>query len=167
VGAFSRASATVKAAKIRGVGRRSYGTGSLLVRVDSRGRESWYGQWRVDGRLTKRKLGPKRTDSADGLTKSAAERELRRLIEQAEREPRLEAVDMAEAARRWLSHLALMGRKRSTLMDYESAVRIHLVPFFGDREVDVPARVAHAPLAALGEAHQGVQHAQPVAHALR
>jgi hypothetical protein len=25
--------------------RRSYGTGSLAVRRDARGRESWYGQW--------------------------------------------------------------------------------------------------------------------------
>jgi integrase len=122
----------VKAAKIRGVSRRAYGTGSLLLRVDSRGRESWYGQWRVDGRLVKKRLGPKRTDNREGLTKSAAERELRSLIEHSEREPRLDAVTMEEAARRWISHLQLMGRKRSTLMDYESTVRIHLVPFFGD-----------------------------------
>lgn len=86
----------------------------------------------MDGRLYKRRLGPKRTESRDGLTKAGAERELRRLIEQSENEPRLEAVDMSEAGRRWLSHLKLMGRKRSTLMDYESAIRIHLVPFFGD-----------------------------------
>ena len=35
--------------------RRSYGTGSLFT---SHG--SWYGQWRVNGSLIKRKLGPKR-----------------------------------------------------------------------------------------------------------
>src|SRR6266542_3093284 len=28
-------------------------------------------------------------------------------------------------------HLAGVGRKRSTLMDYESHLRVHLAPFFG------------------------------------
>jgi hypothetical protein len=35
--------------------KRSYGTGSLFVRVDAAGGESWYGQWRVGDALIKRK----------------------------------------------------------------------------------------------------------------
>jgi hypothetical protein len=34
--------------------RRSYGTGSLYVRRDSAGRETWYGQWRAGAKLVKR-----------------------------------------------------------------------------------------------------------------
>ena len=49
--------------------RRPYGTGSLFV---SRGK--WYGKWRVDGRQTKRLLGPKRQPgSREGLTRKMAE----------------------------------------------------------------------------------------------
>jgi hypothetical protein len=63
--------------------RRSYGTGSLYVRTDAAGRESWYGQWRIDGRLVKRRVGAKRqAGERDGLTKPQAERELRRLIDE-------------------------------------------------------------------------------------
>lgn len=40
--------------------KRSYGTGSLFVRVDAAGREAWYGQWRSGDALVKRKLGEKR-----------------------------------------------------------------------------------------------------------
>lgn len=40
------------------VARRSYGTGSLYVRADAAGRESWYGRWRDDGRQVMRAVGP-------------------------------------------------------------------------------------------------------------
>ena len=61
--------------------RRSYGTGSLYVRKDKNGRETWYGHWRASGRQHKRRIGPKRADGTrDGLTRPHAEKELRRLI---------------------------------------------------------------------------------------
>lgn len=113
------------------MGRRAHGTGSLLTKTSSSGVETWYGQWRVDGRLVKRRIGPRGGAGGGGLSKKEAERELRRLIDASEREPRLEAVDMAEAGRRWIAHLKLVGRKRSTLTDYESAIRVHFVPVFG------------------------------------
>lgn len=34
--------------------KRSYGTGSLFVRVDAAGHEAWYGQWRSGDALIKR-----------------------------------------------------------------------------------------------------------------
>jgi integrase len=40
--------------------RRSYGSGSLSVRTDAAGRDTFYGTWRSGGRAVKRKLGPKR-----------------------------------------------------------------------------------------------------------
>ena len=61
--------------------RRSYGTGSLYVRVDSAGRESWYGKWHTNGRRVKRKV---RTQSARRRPRRAHPRpsrgELRRLM---------------------------------------------------------------------------------------
>lgn len=113
--------------------RRSYGTGSLCVRVDASGRESWYGQWRAGDALVKRRLGTKRRrGERDGMTKAQAEAELRRRID-AERPTSMphERPSVVEAGRRYLDHLAGVGRKRSTLMDYESHLRVHLAPFFG------------------------------------
>jgi len=40
------------------------------------------------------------------------------------------------AGARHLEHKRSLGLKRSTLMDYESALRIHLAPFFGDASLD-------------------------------
>ena len=48
--------------------RRSYGTGSLYVRTDKNGRETWYGHWRTDGAQLKRRIGPKR---AEGIARRA------------------------------------------------------------------------------------------------
>jgi hypothetical protein len=107
--------------------RRSYGSGSLFVRTDSAGRESWYGQWRIDGRQVKRRIGPRRSAGrADGLTTAQAERELRRLVAETAVAPTHERLTVAEVGARHLEHLAALGRKRSTLMDYESALRVHL-----------------------------------------
>jgi hypothetical protein len=119
------------------VARRSYGPGSLSARANRCGDETWFGQWRVDGVLVKRRLGPKRArSSSEGLTKARAERELRRLIESMTVVPTV--MDIAEAGSRWLAHLEAIGRRKSTLMDYESAVRIHLVPFFGRSPAERP-----------------------------
>ena len=93
--------------------RRSYGTGSLFVRADAAGREAWYGQWRVDGRLVKRKVGPKRSPgSRDGLTKAQAEKELR--------------MPACERRSRWSDPLRVSAsgrpptrwRRRSSLIDW-------------------------------------------------
>ena len=61
---------------------RQHGTGALIVRKDSSGRETYYGKWRTrDGRQIKRRIGPKRQPATrDGLTKTQAEVELRRLM---------------------------------------------------------------------------------------
>jgi integrase len=50
-------------------------------------------------------------------------------------------VDVAAAGAHYIAHRRALGRKKSTLEDYESTVRVHLVPFFGERplrEIDVP-----------------------------
>ena len=118
--------------------RRSYGSGSLYVKTDSAGAETWYGQWRVRDRQVKRRLGPKRrAGTRDGLTRAQAEAELRRRIAEDVPPPPSELrVTVGEAGQRLLQHLGTLGRKRSTLMDYESYLRVHLAPFFGDRPLD-------------------------------
>ena len=116
--------------------KRPYGTGHLYLRRNSRGGETWYGQIRVDGRRVKRALGPKRDSSTpDGLTQGEAEQKLRRLIDN-DRPPPRERVSVAEAGELLIAHLATLGRKPSTLQNYESYLRIHLAPFFGKRPLD-------------------------------
>jgi integrase len=109
--------------------RRSYGTGSIVERSGS-----YYGQWRVNGQLVKRKLGPtRRPGTRDGLTRAQAEARLRRFIEDlGAAAPVLERVTVEQAGRRLIAHLATLGRKRSTLQGYESFLRVHLAEYFGD-----------------------------------
>src|ERR1700744_6351684 len=96
--------------------RRSYGTGSLYVRVDAAGREAWYGKWRQNGRQVKRALGLKRAaGSREGLTRSQAETELRTQIGQvsAKAAPG-EVLTVEEVSTRYLTHAERRGRKLST-----------------------------------------------------
>jgi len=111
-------------------GRRGYGSGSLYQHGGN-----WYGRWYSDGRRVKRKLGPVRPPGTrEGLTHAQAEREMRRRIEAELAAPRVAArVTVADAGARLLAHLEGLGRKRSTLQGYESFLRVHLVPYFGDR----------------------------------
>lgn len=117
--------------------KRSYGSGNLFVKRDARGAESWYGQWWVGTRRVKRKLGAKRQPGTRiGLTRSQAERELRRVMQSETAAPVEERLTLDNVAQRYLAHLTSLGRKRSTLGDYESCVRVHLTPFFGGKAID-------------------------------
>ena len=46
------------------------------------------------------------------------------------------APDLREAGRLFIAQRQVLGRKKSTLEDYESTLRVHLVPFFGDCTLD-------------------------------
>lgn len=123
--------------------RRPYGAGSLLVRRDVTGRESWYGQWWAGNRRVKRLLGLKRPrGTREGLTRAQAERELHRRMD-TERTTIAagRSITVEEAGRLLLERLVAMGRKRSTVEGYESALRVHLVPHFGSRAL---ARISPA-----------------------
>jgi integrase len=119
-------------------GRRSYGTGSLDVRPDKTGRETWYGRWHSNGRRVKRKIGPKRTEgSRDGLTRAQAEAELRRLMAEVQVTAAVgHSLTVAAAGQRYQEHLKRAGRKRSTITAVESALRVQLVPFFTNKSLD-------------------------------
>ena len=96
--------------------RRSYGTGSLWERADSAGRVNWYGQWRSGGVQVRRRIGPKRAEgSREGLTRRAAEAELRRLIGEVKPTvPASEALTIGEVGCRYMAHLERAGRKLAT-----------------------------------------------------
>jgi integrase len=117
---------------------RPRGTGSLLRRRQSSGGESWYGKWRAEGRQVMRVLGPVRQPgSRNGLTERQAEAALKVAIARPTAEPpKQDAPDIAEAGRRYIANRELLGVKPGTLEDYESYLRIHLVPFFGSRALD-------------------------------
>jgi integrase len=118
--------------------RRSYGTGSLYVRADRLGRESWYGQWRAGGRRLKRCIGPKRADgTSEGLTRPQAEAELRRLMaDVAVTRPAKARRTLAEVAPEYIRHLEAKGRKRSTVVAAQSCLDVWLLPMLGDRPLD-------------------------------
>ena len=117
---------------------RPRGTGSLLRRRQSSGGESWYGKWRAEGRQVMRVLGPVRQPgSRTGLTPKQAEAALGAAIAAPRTQsPKQDTVDIAEAGRRYIANRELLGLKPGTLEDYESYLRVHLVPFFGSRALE-------------------------------
>src|ERR671926_1516947 len=125
-------------ARNQAVAARPPGTGSLLKHRHGSGAESWYGKWRVDGRQVMRVLGPVRNGSRTGLSREQAEAALRAAIagDSSALTHDSDLVDIAEAGTRYIANRELLGLKPGTLSDYESYLRVHLVPFFGDRSLD-------------------------------
>ena len=119
-------------------GRRSYGTGTLYVRADSTGRESYYGSGYRNGRRINRKLGLKRGPSAPtGLTVKDAEAALAQLIGGADVAPMVgERLTVDEVGQRYLVYARRRGRKPSTLGNLESELRVHVYPFFAGKYID-------------------------------
>jgi integrase len=118
--------------------RRPRGTGALFVKRDSAGRETWYGKWRVGTSQVKRRIGPKRIASTrEGLTRTQAEAELRRLITSVDHATiQRERVTIEQVGELLIESLQAKGRKRATIETYGSALRIQLVPFFSTRTLD-------------------------------
>lgn len=117
--------------------RRSYGSGSLFVRTDAAGAESWYGRWYVGGRQVQRQIGPKRKrGSREGLTQVQAERELARRTE-LERPVVRSRLTVEALGQRYLAHLEHeLERKPTTLGDYRSMLRRHVGPFFEEKPLE-------------------------------
>jgi integrase len=115
--------------------RRPHGTGAVFEKGNR-----WYGQWYIRGKLVKRSLGPMRQPgSREGLTRTQAEARLRELMLEtnAAPPPVAERMSVAEVGDRRIKHLARSGRKPdTTLANYESEIRIHFAPHFGETAVD-------------------------------
>jgi integrase len=115
--------------------KRGYGSGALYVRGGV-----WYGRW-YDGAgdRPQRAIGRVREPgSRDGLTRTQAERALRRIMdsEQVIRRADRAAPTVAELGDMLVSRLENLGRKRSTIETVESHLRIHIAPWFGEVGVD-------------------------------
>jgi len=110
--------------------RRRYGSGSLIQRGGS-----WVGQWRVDGKKVFRTLGKiRQPGSRQGLTEKQAEQKLHQLMASYE-PPKGEAVGFTDAANLHIDRIERLGRKKATVEDYRSHLRIHFEPAFGNRDI--------------------------------
>ena len=118
--------------------RRAYGSGSLHVKRLKSGGEVWIGRWYdPSGSRVKRHIGSKRSGgSSEGLTRTQAERALRKLIDSETRAFRVERVSVGEAGRRYIESREALGRSPLTIEDYGSVVRHHFDPFFGKASID-------------------------------
>ena len=119
--------------------RRTPGSGSLFIRRDKAGRETWYCKFSAGGRQVMRALGRKREPgSSVGLTRKQAERELRKLADQYQAAPPAEErLTLGEAGERYLRHLEhVMERKPTTVQDYSIMLKRHLAPFFSGWRLD-------------------------------
>jgi integrase len=116
--------------------RRPHGTGTLYVQARANGRQDWYGRWYLGGRRVNRRLGLKRRrGTGEGLNRTQAEAQLRRLMVR-ERPPAAgSAVSLASTAELMLRDLEALGRKPTTLDNYRAILRSHLLPRFGELAV--------------------------------
>jgi integrase len=106
----------------------------------------WYAKYRLpDGHQIQKKLGPAWTESrpapAGWFTKPTAEDWLRRTLADARRGTLPGTVrtgaTFADAAAEYLRYVAEdRGRRPTTVNDYESVIRVHLLPAFGSERVE-------------------------------
>ena len=96
------------------------------------------GKWYVRGKPVKRSIGPMRQPgSREGLTKTQAEARLRKLISETVKAPPpvAEGMTVQKVGSRLITQLKAKNRKASTVGNYESYLRVHLAPHFGDKPV--------------------------------
>ena len=121
--------------------KRPHGTGTLYVKWGA-----FYGRWTTpDGRRVNRRIGKVRArGESDGLTRSQAERGLRRLIEAETLRPRASVEErprtVDEVADELRGRLAIEGARLSYRQNCESMQRIHISPAIGKRRVDSVTR---------------------------
>jgi integrase len=85
-----------------------------------------------------RVIGPVRKPSTrEGLTRSMAEARLRELMSETAKAPPpvTDRLTVEQVGTRLIKHLQAKGRKHSTLESYDSYVRVHLSPYFGDAPI--------------------------------
>ncbi len=120
-------------------------SGHVFRMERSRG-PAWYAKYRLpDGRQVQKKLGPAWTERgrppAGYVTKRTAEAWLRSTLDEARRGTLPGMVrtgaSFADAAAEYLRYIAEdRGRKATTVEDYRSIIRVHLLPAFGDLPIE-------------------------------
>jgi hypothetical protein len=116
---------------------RQHGTGRIYIKWGA-----FYGRWRtLDGRYVNRRLGRiRRRGSSEGLSRTEADRLLRRPIEVETARPATE-VDarprtVDEVADELRDRLSVQGARLSYRQNCESMQRVHISPVLGTRRVD-------------------------------
>jgi integrase len=117
-----------------------------VFRVERRRGPVWYAKYRLpDGRQVQKKIGlawsGRGRPPAGYFTKRQAEDWLRDVLHEARRGTLSgivpSGVTFADAAAEWLRFIEEdRERKPSTLVDYRSALKAHLLPAFGDRPLE-------------------------------
>jgi integrase len=116
--------------------KRGYGTGQLYEKSGA-----YYGRWRTtSGRRLNRRVGRVRAPGeTDGLTRSQAEREFRRLQDAEERAPRplpgAQAPTVEEVTASLRERIELRGASKSYVEACEYMQRIHIGPHLGARKI--------------------------------
>jgi integrase len=138
-----------------------------VFRVERKRGPQWYAKYRLpDGRQVQRRLGPAWTERgrppAGHFTKRLAEAWLRSTLDDARRGTLPGMVrtgaSFADAAAEYLRYIGEdRARKASTVEDYRSIIRVHLLPAFGDMPLeDVTVSAVQAFQATLGQReHRG------------
>jgi site-specific recombinase XerD len=117
--------------------RRAHGTGALYAQKRANGHEVWYGRWHLGNRRVNRRLGPKRRRGTNhGLNRTQAEAELRRRIVHDRPSARGSTLPFADVVELMLRDLEALERKETTLDNYRSILRAHLLPRFGELAVN-------------------------------
>jgi integrase len=117
-----------------------------VFRVERKRGPAWYAKYRLpDGRQVQKLLGPAWTERgrppSGHFTKRAAETWLRDTLDEARRGTLPGMVrtgaTFADATAEWLRYVEHeRGRKTSTLADYRSVVKVHLLPAFGETPLE-------------------------------
>ncbi len=117
-----------------------------VFRVDRAKGPVWYAKYRLpDGRQVQRKIGPAWADrgrpAAGYFTRRTAEAWLHEVLAQARRGTlpgmRSGGATFAEAAAEWIRFIEQdRGRKPNTIRDYTAGLNAHLLPAFGERELE-------------------------------
>ena len=117
-----------------------------VFRVERQAGPTWYAKYRLpDGRQVQKRIGPAWTERGrrrDGwYTKRTAEAWLQDVLAEARRGTLpgsvRTGVTFADAAREWLRFIEEdRERKPSTLVDYRSALKAHLLPAFGEMPIE-------------------------------
>ena len=117
-----------------------------VFRVDRARGPVWYAKYRLpDGRQVQKKVGPAWAERgrppAGYFTKRTAEAWLQDVIGQARRGTlpgmRTGGATFAEAAEEWIRFVQQdRERKPSTVRDYRSVLKAHLLPAFGERKLE-------------------------------
>lgn len=110
----------------------------MVAKRHKSGQEVWIGLWYdAAGRRIKRHVGPKRAvGEKDGLTKTQAERALRKLIDAHVPTERVQRMTVGQAGERYVESREALGRAPTTVEDYRSIVRVHFDPFFDTTSID-------------------------------